>query len=108
MNTTPSEITLAVVPVLETEPMRLLARPGKTEASLLRAAWVLADMAQHSGTLSRRRRHAYPNTGLPIAVNAKIIFKDPDIASQRAGYVSVDELLAVAIARLMRRGTTHG
>ncbi|AZO55669.1 hypothetical protein EJ077_21205 [Mesorhizobium sp. M8A.F.Ca.ET.057.01.1.1] len=38
--------------------MRLLARPGKAEASVLHTACVLTHAAQRSGALSRRRRHA--------------------------------------------------
>lgn len=45
-----------------------------------------------------------PNTGLPAGFTGKILFRDPEIDEEKKGFVSVDELLALANGALDEAG----
>ncbi|GGD42524.1 P-loop ATPase, Sll1717 family [Aureimonas glaciei] len=47
-----------------------------------------------------------PVTLIPTGVTGKIVFQDPDMENQKAGYISVDELLSVADLALEVSGYT--
>ncbi|MGO7209279.1 hypothetical protein ACCT30_50950, partial [Rhizobium ruizarguesonis] len=45
-----------------------------------------------------------PTTGMPNGFTGKILFRDPEIEEERAGFVSVDDLLAQANTALDEAG----